>query len=62
VARASAPIPRTRRAAEAQELVRPRLSGSQVHCLWIKTLNENPNLICVANEANLPIFKSLGAK
>jgi hypothetical protein len=26
------------------------------------TLNEKPNLICVANEANMLIFKSVGAK
>jgi hypothetical protein len=30
--------------------------------LWIKTLNENPNVVYVASEANMPIFKSVGAK
>ncbi len=30
--------------------------------VWTKTLNENPNVIYVASEANLPIFKSVGAK
>ncbi len=28
----------------------------------IKTLNENPNVIYVASEANMPIFKSVGRK
>ena len=29
---------------------------------WTKTLNENPNVIYVASEANMPIFRSVGAK
>jgi hypothetical protein len=62
VARASAPIVLTRWAAQSQKLVRPTLSDSQLHCPWIKTLNENPNLIGVANEANVPILESVGAK
>ena len=28
--------------------------------LWIKTLNETPNVIYVATEANMPIFKTVG--
>ncbi len=37
-------------------------SASYLQYLWIKTLNENPNVIYVASEANMPIFKSVGAK
>jgi prohibitin 1 len=47
-------------AAEAQKIVRSTLSDSYLQYLWIKTLNENPNVIYVATEANLPLFK--GAK
>ena len=43
-------------------IVRSTLSDSYLHYLWIKTLNENPNVIYVASEANTPIFKSVGAK
>jgi regulator of protease activity HflC (stomatin/prohibitin superfamily) len=55
-------VARARGAAQAQTIVRSTLSGSYLHYLWIKTLNENPNVIYVASEANLPIFKSVGAK
>ncbi len=47
-------------AAKAQKIVRSTLSGSYLQYLWIKTLNENPNVIYVATEANMPIFKSVG--
>ena len=50
-------VARARGAAKAQEIVRSTLSGSYLQYLWIKTLNENPNVIYVATEANLPIFK-----
>jgi len=51
-------IARARGAAEAQQIVRSTLSDSYLQYLWIKTLNENPNVIYVATEANLPIFKT----
>jgi len=51
-------VARARGAAEAQEIVRSTLSDSYLQYLWIKTLNENPNVIYVATEANLPIFKA----
>lgn len=51
-------IARAEGAARAQEIVRSTLSDSYLQYLWIKTLNENPNVIYVATEANLPIFKS----
>jgi regulator of protease activity HflC (stomatin/prohibitin superfamily) len=55
-------VARAEGAAKAQEIVRSTLSGSYLQYLWIKTLNENPNVIYVATEANLPIFKSVGPK
>jgi regulator of protease activity HflC (stomatin/prohibitin superfamily) len=55
-------VARAKGAAQAQEIVRSTLSGSYLQYLWIKTLNENPNVIYVATEANLPIFKSVGSK
>jgi regulator of protease activity HflC (stomatin/prohibitin superfamily) len=52
-------VARARGAAEAQEIVRSTLSDSYLQYLWIKTLNENPNVIYVSTEANLPIFKNV---
>ena len=52
-------IARARGAAESQKIVRSTLSESYLHYLWIKTLNENPDVIYVATEANLPIFKGV---
>ena len=54
-----AEIARARGAAESRKIVRSTLSDSYLHYLWIKTLNENPDVIYVATEANLPIFKSV---
>jgi regulator of protease activity HflC (stomatin/prohibitin superfamily) len=50
-------VARAEGAAKAQKIVRSTLSGSYLHYLWIKTLNQNPNVIYVATEANMPIFK-----
>jgi len=55
-------VARAHGAAQAQKIVRSTLSDSYLQYLWIKTLNENPNVIYVASEANMPIFKSVGAK
>ncbi len=52
-------IARAKGAAQAQEIVRSTLSDSYLHYLWIKTLNENPNVIYVATEANMPVFKDI---
>ncbi len=52
-------VARARGAAEAQEIVRSTLSEAYLQYLWISTLNQNPNVIYVATEANLPIFKPL---
>ncbi len=50
-------VARAKGAAQAQEIVRSTLSDSYLQYLWIKTLSENPNVIYVATEANLPLFK-----
>ena len=55
-------VARAHGAAEAQKIVRATLSNSYLRYLWIKTLNANPNVIYVASEANMPIFKSVGGK
>ncbi len=55
-------VARARGAAQAQKIVRSTLSESYLHYLWTKTLNENPNVIYVASEANMPIFRPVGAK
>jgi regulator of protease activity HflC (stomatin/prohibitin superfamily) len=55
-------VARAKGAAEAQEIVRSTLSGSYLQYLWIKTLNENPNVIYVATEANLPIFRAVNTR
>jgi regulator of protease activity HflC (stomatin/prohibitin superfamily) len=52
-------IARAEGAAKAQEIVRSTLSESYLQYLWIKTLNDNPNVIYVATEANVPLFKRL---
>jgi regulator of protease activity HflC (stomatin/prohibitin superfamily) len=52
-------VARAEGAAKAQEIVRSTLSDSYLQYLWIKTLNENPNVIYVATEANMPIFRSV---
>ncbi len=52
-------VARAEGAAQAQKIVRSTLSESYLHYLWIKTLSENPNVIYVANEADLPIVKSV---
>ncbi len=53
-------VARDRGAAQAQQIVRATLRDSYLQYLWIKTLNENPNVIYVATEANLPIFRPIG--
>ncbi len=55
-------VARAKGAAEAQKIIRETLSDSYLQYLWIQTLNENPNVIYVATEANLPIFKGVKGK
>jgi regulator of protease activity HflC (stomatin/prohibitin superfamily) len=55
-------VARARGAAEAQQIIRETLSDRYLQYLWIQTLNENPNVIYVATEANMPIFKSVAER
>lgn len=55
-------VARARGAAQAQEIVRSTLSSAYLQYLWIKTLNDNPNVIYVATEANLPLFKDADSR
>jgi regulator of protease activity HflC (stomatin/prohibitin superfamily) len=52
-------VARARGAAEAQQIIRETLSNRYLQYLWIQTLNQNPNVIYVATEANMPIFKGV---
>ena len=54
-------VARAEGAAQAQEIIRATLSEGYLQYLWIQTLNKNPNVIYVATEANLPIFKPVAA-
>jgi len=44
---------------DAQEIIAQSLSSQYLHYLWINTLNVNPNVIYVATEANMPIFRAI---
>jgi regulator of protease activity HflC (stomatin/prohibitin superfamily) len=55
-------VARARGAAEAQQIIRETLSNRYLQYLWIQTLNQNPNVIYVATEANMPIFKGVAGK
>lgn len=45
--------------AEAQKIVSETLSARYLQYRWIETLNDNPNVIYVATEANMPMFRSV---
>ncbi len=55
-------VARAEGAAQAQRIIRETLSDSYLQYLWIRTLSENPNVIYVATEANLPIFKPISGR
>jgi len=55
-------VARARGAAQAQQIIRETLSDRYLQYLWIQTLNENPNVIYVATEANMPIFKGVAGR
>lgn len=44
---------------DAQTIINESLTSQYLHYLWINTLNENPNVIYVATEANMPIFRAI---
>jgi len=52
-------VARAKGAAEAQNIINSTLSEGYLHYLWIRTLNENPNVVYVATEDNMPIFKGV---
>jgi len=52
-------VARAEGAAKAQQIIRETLSDRYLQYLWIQTLNQNPNVIYVATEANMPIFKGV---
>lgn len=53
-------IARARGARESQEIINATLTENYLRYLWIDTLSENPNVIYVATEANLPLFRTRG--
>lgn len=44
---------------DAQEIINQSLTAQYLQYLWINTLNQNPNVIYVATEANMPLFRSV---
>lgn len=44
---------------DAQAIINQSLTSQYLHYLWINTLNENPNVIYVATEANMPLFRAI---
>ncbi len=44
---------------DAQTIIDQSLTSQYLNYLWINTLNQNPNVIYVATEANMPIFRAI---
>lgn len=44
---------------DAQTIINQSLTDQYLHYLWINTLNQSPNVIYVATEANMPIFRAV---
>jgi regulator of protease activity HflC (stomatin/prohibitin superfamily) len=44
---------------DAQTIIAQSLTSQYLHYLWINTLNQNPNVIYVATEANMPLFRAI---
>lgn len=44
---------------DAQSIISQSLTGQYLNYLWITTLTQNPNVIYVATEANMPVFRTL---
>ncbi len=44
---------------DAQAIINQSLTDQYLHYLWVNTLNQNPNVIYVATEANMPIFRAV---
>jgi len=54
---AGSEVARAEGAARAPKISRATLSERHLYDLWIQTPSQNPSVIYVATEANLPIFK-----
>lgn len=44
---------------DAQTIINQSLTSQYLRYLWINTLNQNPNVIYVATEANMPMFRAV---
>jgi regulator of protease activity HflC (stomatin/prohibitin superfamily) len=55
-------VARAMGSAQAQKIIRETLSRPYLEYLWIQTLSQNPNVIYVATEANVPIFRDVDVK
>jgi regulator of protease activity HflC (stomatin/prohibitin superfamily) len=44
---------------DAQAIINQSLTTQYLQYLWINTLNQNPNVIYVATEANMPMFRAV---
>jgi len=44
---------------DSQTIIAQSLTSQYLHYLWINTLNQNPNVIYVATEANMPLFRAI---
>ena len=44
---------------DAQAIINQSLTSQYLNYLWINTLNQNPNVIYVATEANMPLFRTI---
>jgi len=44
---------------DAQSIIDQSLTEQYLQYLWINTLNDNPNVIYVATEANMPMFRAI---
>ncbi|MFA4843309.1 MAG: prohibitin family protein [Candidatus Omnitrophota bacterium] len=42
---------------DAQAIINQSLTSQYLHYFWINTLSQNPNVIYVATEANMPLFR-----
>ncbi len=45
---------------DAQRIITETLTPAYLQWLWIEALSRNPNVVYVATEANVPMFKSIG--
>ena len=44
---------------QAQEIIAQSLTENYLHWYWLQKLNENPNVVYVATEAGLPLFREV---